>query len=387
MILLPCAIAQEIVIVTTRSFGSGPNEAAAVKNAVVEAIGRVSGEQITARSVAETGSRESSAGASEFKANYDQRIDSLIRGVVKSSRTLSVGRDPVSNLYKAEVEVGVATFKHSEQLERIKLAIILGAQGLPSSLGSDPASFVQALINGASDKLVTAQKFAVLDRQQRDLAQTEFRRITSGRAAIENNVRLQSAAIADFLVVLEVSEYVLGRSVQGSERATAAARAMVYDYTSGQIRQTINARATRLLRAGSNLGLAEQLGAELAEKIIENVFPARIIATESGNAIINAGFGQFDVGDLVEVRRQGQALRDPYTQESLGVSETPVSQGVIRMVMPKTAVVQITSGERLGDLGTSNYVIRRRLGPDTPTGAGEPSQSLLKKGKKNDDDW
>jgi nucleoid DNA-binding protein len=162
---------------------------------------------------------------------------------------------------------------------------------------------------------------------------------------------------------------------------------MVYDYTSGQIRQTINARATRLLRAGSNLGLAEQLGAELAEKIIENVFPARIIATESGNAIINAGFGQFDVGDLVEVRRQGQPLRDPYTQESLGVSETPVSQGVIRMVMPKTAVVQITSGERLGDLGTSNYVIRRRLGPDTPTGAGEPSQSLLKKGKKNDDDW
>jgi hypothetical protein len=378
--------AQEIVIVTVRSYGNGLTEAAAIKDAIVEAVGQVSGERITARSVAETSSKESSSGQSEFKANFDQRIDSLIRGVVKSSRTLNVARDPGTNLFKAEVEVGVATFRQSEQLKRIKIAIVQGPLALPRNLGAEASAFVQALINGASDKLVTAQKFAILDRQQQAAAQREYSLITSGRTGVENQVRLQSAAVADFLVVVDVSEYVPGKSIMGSDRAKATARAIVYDYTSGQIRQSVNATATRLMRDGSNLPLGFQLGAELGERIIENVFPARVIAMEADRPIINAGLGQFDVGDPVEILRQGKALRDPYTQESLGASEIPVAQGMVEMVMPKSAVIRLTGGERLGDLKSVNFVVRRGRGPAAPN-ASETRSPPAKKGKKDDDDW
>jgi hypothetical protein len=378
--------AQQVVIVTVKSYGNGLTEAAAIKDAIVEAVGQVSGERITSRRTAETSSSESSNGASEFKASFDQRVDSLIRGVVKSSRTLSVNRDAVTNLFKAEVEVGVSTFKQSEQLKRIKLAIVQGSMGLPRSLGSDTQSFMQALINGASDKLVTAQKFAILDRQQREAAQKEYSLITSGRTGVENYVRLQSAAVADFLVVIDVSEYVPGKSILGSDRAKAVARAIVYDYTSGQIRQSVNATSTRIMRDGSNVGLGSQLGAELAERIIENVFPARVIAIEADRPIINAGFGQFDVGDLVQVLRQGKALKDPYTQESLGSAEIPVAHGVIEMVMPKAAIVKISSGDRLSDLKTVSYIVRRSNAP--PSNAqGDISSNPPKKGKKDDDSW
>lgn len=378
--------AQEVVIVKVRSYGNGLTEAAAIKDAIVEAVGQVSGERITSRRTAETSSNESSNGTSEFKASFDQKIDSLIRGVVKSSRTLTVSRDPITNLYKAEVEVGVSTFKQSEQLKRIKLAIVQGSMSLPRGLAADSQSFFQALINGASDKLVTAQKFAILDRQQRDSAQREYSLITLGRTGVENYVRLQSTAVADFLVVIDVSDYVPGKSVLGSDRAKASARAIVYDYTSGQIRQSVNATATRIMRDGSNAALGAQLGAELAERIIENVFPARVIAIEADRPIINAGFGQFDVGDQVQIFRQGKSLKDPYTRESLGVAEIPVAQGVIEMVMPKAAIIKITSVDRLTDINTVSYIVRRSNIQVSPV-QGEKSSNTTKKGKQDDDNW
>lgn len=376
--------AQEIVIVTVKSYGQGMTEGAAVKDAVVEAVGRVSGERINAQSETRTRSVESTSGTAEHAASYQQRIDTLIRGVVKSSRTLSVERDPVAGVFKAEVEVGVATFRQSEQLKRVKLTVVMGSQGVPQSL-SNSGAFTQALLNSASDQLVSSRKFAVLERQQQEATQREFGRITSGGAPVENYVRMQSSAIADFLIVVDMSEYVPGKSVLGSDRAKASARAVVYDYTSGQIRQAVTSTASRVLRNGSTVELATQLGADLAEQIIDNVFPARVIAFESGNPIINAGFGQFEVGDPVDLLRQGQALHDPYTKEGLGYAEIHVAKGTIETVMPKTAVIKLMEGERLPDLKRSIYIVRRGPSKATQFKPNLPSTSVQK--GNNNDDW
>lgn len=379
--------AQEIMIVTVKSFGQGMTEAAAIKDAVVEAVGRVSGERISSGSVAQTKSDESTSGKSEHSASFEQRIESLIRGVVKSSRTLSVSRDPVVGVFKAEVEVGVATYRQSEQLKRVKLAVVMGNQGLPRALGDQTVSFTQALLNGASDKLVGSRKFAVLDRQQREAAQREFSRITSGEAAVENYVRVQSAAIADFLIVVDVSEYVPGKSMLGSDRAKASARAIVYDYTSGQIRQAVNTTSMRVMRDGSAVGLGTQLGADLAEQISDNAFPPQVIAIEAGNPIINSGFGQFEVGDAVDLFKQGKALLDPYTRESLGNAEVLVGRAAVETVMPKTSVLKLLGSESIIDLKGSTFIVRRRQiepvsAPHPQTG--NPSISI-QKGKPNDD--
>lgn len=378
--------AQEIVIVTVNSPGQGTTEKAAIKDAVVEAVGRVSGERISSQSVTKTKDEESTSGKSEHSASFEQRIDSLIRGVVKSSRTLSVTHDPVAGVYKAEVEVRVATFRQSDQLKRVKLAVVIGSQGLPRALGDEADSFTRALLNGTSDKFVGSRKFAVLDRQQRDAAQREFSRITSGGAPIENYVRMQSGAIADFLIVVDVSEYLPGKSILGSDRAKASARAMVYDYTSGQIRQSVTASSLRVLRDGSTLGLATQLGADLAEQIIDNVFPPQVIAVEGGNPIINAGFGQFEVGDPVDLFKRGQALRDPYTQESLGAAEVLVAQATVETVMPKTSVLKLAGSEQFTELKGTTFIVRRRQSePGANPSLSETPSISVHKGKQNDD--
>lgn len=369
--------AQEIVIVKVKSFGQGMTEAAAIKDAIVEAIGRVSGERISSSSQSQTKSEESTSGKSNHSVSFEQRIDSLIRGVVKSSTTLSVYRDPIAGVYKAEVEVGVATFKQSEQLNRVKLAVVMGNQPLPRALGESTSTFSQALINGVSDKLVGSRKFAVLDRQQRDVAQREFSRITSGGTPVENFVRLQSGAVADFLVVVDVSDYAPGRSTLGKDTTRATARAMVYDYTSGQIRQAVTASSKSVLRDGSAMELAVQLGGDLAEQIIESVFPAQVIAIEAGNPIINAGFGQFEVGDPVDVFKRGQALLDPYTKERLGHSEVLIGQATVEFVMPRASSIKFAGEVRIAGLQNATYIVRRRSFETAP-----PSKP---KGPKHDD--
>jgi hypothetical protein len=235
--------------------------------------------------------------------------------------------------------------------------------------------------------MVGSRKFAVLDRQQREAAQREFSRITSGGAAIENYVRMQSAAIADFLIVVDVSEYVPSKSLLGSDRAKASARALVYDYTSGQIRQAVNATSMRVVRDGSAVGLATQLGADLAEQIIDNAFPTQVIAIEAGNPIINAGFGQFEVGDSVDLFKQGKAVRDPYTKESLGSTEVFFAQATVDTVMPKTSVLKIIGGERIADLRGSTFIVRRRQSePMAVIPRIQTDTSIsVKKGKQNDD--
>ena len=397
LLWLPWAQAQQVVIVPVRSYGNGETEASAIKDAIVQAIGQVTGERITASSTVQTSSRENNKGLSEHSASVSARIDSLIKGVVKSSTTVSVEKDPATGIYRAAVDVRVASFKGSAQLDRIKLALVMGSQPLPAALTNNAQAFTQALINGVSDKFVTSAKFAVLDRGQQAATQQEFSRITSGSAGVENYVRLQSKAIADFLVIMDISEFTVTPNALGRQRVKAGARAMVYDYTSGQIRQVVSTQSSKLMRDNAVAGVATEMGAELAEKILDNVFPPLVLGFENNTVSVNAGNGQFEVGDVVRLLRRGAALKDPYTKEMLGYAETEVGEGVVESVLPKISIIRAEGlKEKIGNTKNVSIVVRRKA----PTGnasvslqsiaisAQPSSNSNPKKGDKNDDsDW
>jgi hypothetical protein len=397
LLWLPLAQAQQVVIVPVRSYGNGETEASAIKDAIVQAIGQVTGERITASSTVQTSSRENNKGLSEHSASVSARIDSLIKGVVKSSTTVSVEKDPATGIYRAAVDVRVASFKGSAQLDRIKLALVMGSQPLPAALTNNSQAFTQALINGVSDKFVTSAKFAVLDRGQQAATQQEFSRITSGSAGVENYVRLQSKAIADFLVIMDISEFTVTPNALGRQRVKAAARAMVYDYTSGQIRQVVSTQSSKLMRDNAVAGVATEMGAELAEKILDNVFPPLVLGFENNTVSVNAGNGQFEVGDVVRLLRRGAALKDPYTKEMLGYAETEVGEGVVESVLPKISIIRADGlKEKIGNTKNVSIVVRRKAPAGNASvslqsiaiSAQPSSNSNPKKGDKNDDsDW
>lgn len=379
------ALAQEVVLVPVRSYGHGVSEAAAVKDAIVQAVGQVSGERLSAAtSIATSYSEQSSRGA-QHSATIDQRIDSLIRGVVKSSNTVGVEREGDGS-YRATVDVRVASMRQSAQLERVKLAVVPGAQSAPAALGSAAPEFMQALHNGLTDRLVASRKFAVLDRQEQAAVAREFAQIRAGRTGVEELVRLQSAASAEFLVVVSVERFVTAPGLAGSGKARATVRAQLLDYSSGQVRQSVSASGFKTLRAGALAALAADLGARLGHQLVESVFPARVIGADGAAITVSAGEAQFQPGDAVRVYRRGAALTDPDTGESLGFAEHLFGGGRVEQATARVSVVRL-AGQAIepGALKKQVFIVRKdtTAQPD----ANPQLKELQKLGETNDDDW
>ncbi len=375
---------QEVIIVPVRSYGQGANEASAVKDAIVQAIGQVTGEWVKASTSVSLRDAESSNGKSEHSATMDSKIDSLIRGVVKSSQIVSVEKESSTGIYRATVDAKIASFKQSEQLKRIKLAIVLSSHPLPRELAGNAGEFAQALQNGMSDQLVGSRKFAVLDRREQGAVQAEYSNIRSGRTGVEEMVRLQSAVAADFLVIVSVENFTIGQSAIGSTRARVSGRAIVLDYGSGQIRQAVTATGSKTLKSNSLSPIGLQLGASLALQIIENVFPAKVIGIEGAALTINAGNTQFQVGDLVQVYQRGRQLTDPDTGESLGYAETPLTKGVVSQVTAQVSVV--TASQAIATSSQSRLLIVRK-DEDQDVNSVRKLNQPDRKEVKNDSDW
>jgi hypothetical protein len=377
---------QEVVVVPVRSYGQGLTEAAAVKDAIVQAVGQVTGERISASTAVSTRDAESSRG-SEHSASIESTIDSIIRGVVRSSQTISVDRDAVTALYRAAVDVRVASFRKSAQLNRVRLAVVAGNQPLPQSLTGYEQEFVQALLNGLSDQLVASRKFAVLDRREQAAVQAEYSHIRAGKTGVEDFVRLQSAAAADFLVIANVQSFSVGQSAIGSIRAKASARAVVLDYTSGQVRQAVTGTAVKNIKSDSLSPIARQIGANLAQQIIDNAFPAKVIGIEGNAMTVSAGASQFQVGDSVQIYQHGRALKDPDTGESLGFSEIPVAKATVAHVTPYITVVRAggATSFNVTDIHKQTFIVRRDV---TLEVSHQQQLEQLKKGAiTNDSDW
>ena len=384
------AYSQEVAIVTVHSRGHGLTEAAAVKDAIVQAVGQVSGERINAQTTVQTQSRSTTATPTERSRTIDASIESLIRGVVKSSRTISVEPNAEAHNFTAVVDVGVATYRQSAQLNRIRIAVVSGVQPLPASLGQSASNFRDKLITGVSDTFVNSAKFAVLDRQQQSTAQKEYGLIFSGQVGIENYVRLQSKAVADFLIVVDVQNASISTSTLGRQRAKITAHAIVYDYTSSQVRQTVTTDQTRVFRDGAINQIAADVGTDLAQQIIDRTFPALVVGVDGEIAFINAGSGQFEAGERLRFFRRGTPIQDPYTKEAIGFSETLIGEGTVDEVLPKVSMVRI--GALATDIASApaNSVVAHRI-PDDGDSTEKPDPGFAenpnKQSTKRSDKW
>lgn len=382
---LPAA-AQDVVLVPVRSYGQGATEAAAVKDAIVQAVGQVSGERLAAATSITTSSREQTGREAQHSASVEQRIDSLIRGVVKFSNTVVVERDGNGG-YRATVDVRVASLRRSAQLERVKLAVVASRQPLPAALDGAGPEFMRALTNGVADRLVASRKFAVLERQEQEAVEREFGLIRSGRTGVEEFVRLQSAAAAEFLVVVSVADIAVSDKLAGGTRARATVRAQLLDYGSGQVRQAVSAVSTKTVRPGVLAAFGSELGAKLAHQLIESVFPARVIGADGAALTVSAGESQFRRGEAVRVFRRGAALKDPDTGESLGYAEHLVGSGQVEDATDRVSVVRL-AGTQIGPdaLRKQHYIVRKDTAAAVATAAAQV-KAIQQQGETNDEDW
>ena len=338
--------AQEITIVSVRANGQGLTQSSAVKDAILEAVAQVTGQRLESKSTATEKSLESTKSGNQYEAEFSRRVESLIRGVVKNSNTLSVDFDKAAGQYKAVVQVGVATLSKSPQLARPKIAIVPGRSKF--NLDSD-GSLIDALIDAITNTIVPSRKFAVLERTENQAIQREFLVASSSSAAIEESVRLQSTLTADFLLIINITD-IKKIIANGGDRIVLKANIKLIDYSTGQVRYSLSRMIAGSLLANQTEKLvAQRLGRLLGNEMMEYGFPSTVVGIDGKYLTVDAGNSKFQKGDNVGIFLIGSDFEDPNTGESLGGSQREIAKGVIEITAERVSVVIATSG--LSELG------------------------------------
>jgi hypothetical protein len=170
-------------------------------------------------------------------------------------------------------------------------------------------------------------------------------------------------------------------------RAVSTAKGIVIGAAS------INTRISESLLYGQksqqdSYAVYDKIGLEAAQKIIDMVYPARIVSAEP--LVLNRGSNDgVNVGDVYEVKREGKVIKDANGVE-LGRVESSVGSVKLVQVQDTISVLQVVSGnvaqndlavlkqQASGQAATSN---RAKIGSQKSAGQAKPQKATLAVGQ------
>jgi len=98
----------------------------------------------------------------------------------------------------------------------------------------------------------------------------------------------------------------------------------------------------------------EAVGRAFATRVADQVYPA-LVAQRTGDRIYitrgeDAGY---QVGDVLQIIRRGEPIRNPVTHEVIGTAEQPVGEAKVVQVLPRMTIAQVTTASAdvaIGDI-------------------------------------
>jgi len=134
--------------------------------------------------------------------------------------------------------------------------------------------------------------------------------------------------------------------------------AQIIDTTTGAIKTTFYMKSTFATKdevvnstGGSPSAvhftrMAKKVSAQLADQLVDNVFPMRVLNSQNGQVWINRGQdGGLDAGDILNVYHPGVALIDPDTGENLGSAESYAGKIRVDRVNPKFTIANVVEDQ------------------------------------------
>ncbi|MGA1204925.1 MAG: CsgG/HfaB family protein [Opitutales bacterium] len=175
---------------------------------------------------------------------------------------------------------------------------------------------------------------------------------------------------SDYLLVPSIDDYqdLIERATFGGIGATAEKRKIrlgmvcrIYDAASGKLVESTNFQldnknVEKLLENSTRNGsfsddllrkIAEEMGGQIANRVVDVIYPARVMSVVGPQVTINRGDGTgIAVGQKWDIFALGEEMIDPDTGESLGQNEVKVGEITINRVTPKFSTGNI--GENFG---------------------------------------
>lgn len=403
-IAVPVCQAQ-IVYREVLATGNGGDVSSATVDAIEVAISQVGGMKIsTATSLS---MREVTKGAvTTFEQDFKQNIEKMTRGVVKSYSILESGTSPGSGRAFVKIKALIPAYKTSDQLKRLKLAVMPLAVTGSASSKPDAANFAESVSASLEAYLTQTRKFAMIDRRYSVASNHELNRVNSRSAPIEETVKVGMRVGADYIVLAALKEFsaqevqqqrVTGRVVSRMS-APVSIDVRVLDIATGQIKfaQTY-VNPGRIPSSMSLSQYAADIGSDIGQVINVAIYPIAVVSVSGSQVTLNQGGETVQVGRIYRLVSLGQLLIDPYTKESLGEEEKEVAKVEVTSVTDRTATAKVMTGNLPGSVKPGSLLAR--MLPDEPNAVlnvqvslptlpGMSQGSATGKSKaKDDEDW
>lgn len=357
------------------AIGYGSNRTLAVADALVQGLRQVTGVSIDSREVMQSISGRQSASvdgqdshSSSFEVARQGDLSLKTAGVVSRYDVHSVDQEPDGS-YRAEITVHVAKYDRPglPTDSRRTLAVMpFHTEARSFSLLGDatPAARVESeLRNRILDLFTQSRRMNVVDREYgAEFAQEKAIWVGDDSALVER-ARAGNVVGADYIVVGNLRN---ARSTRNVRTLQLTGETITTYSGAGQLDYKIILAATRqvkwsdsitfkysdadirrmLSRHGSTqAGITTELAEQLVNKVLENIYPMRLVAVNGSTVVLNQGGNTLKKGDRLSVYFLGEEMFDPYTGESLGQIEDKVADIEVVRVNPKTSYAKIVKGE------------------------------------------
>jgi hypothetical protein len=271
---------------------------------------------------------------------------------------------------------------YAQAPEKPSVAIKSPVAGEGVSKGSLKSLNLSQLLAEMEASLLATRKFEVVTRQkdklgaireEQEFAQSDF---AKGNAAPEGQLKN-----ANYLIIPVVQHFEFGRSTRPvpnisnkyfrRDSGLLEINAQVLDTASGAIKTTFYLKSSFgtsdevVNSSGGGPGsgyfvtMAKKVAAQMADQLVDTVFPMRILNVQDNQVWINRGAdGGLKVNDTLNVYKPGAELIDPDTGEKLGSAEKLIGKIKVVRVNPKFTIAEVQTKE-MKDPIDKGYIIRK----------------------------
>ena len=274
-------------------------------------------------------------------------------------------------------------------------------QKLKASDQGAMARWVAETVEGQlMDALQNTRKFEIVARHDLDelFKEQDMRRGVIIDDADQKGARPGKIKGLQYLVVTSIDDLMdTEQSIYSADMGMAVNKRLlrmsaivrIYDTTTGVVKESISVpvqmESAGTVRAvagdqmrnpkasddGAYVAMVNQLSQRVSQRVVDVIFPAKVIAVTGGYVTLNRGQGTaIDRNQVWEVYAAGRELKDPDTGEALGQEEMKVGEVVVVDVTPKFSKGQMF-GENRGIAVGNVARIKMQAPAAAPAGAGQ----------------
>ncbi len=391
-------------IKTVHGRGRNADYRTAVYEALVQAMSQVQGVSLQdSRDVAMDSlkqlksTKQGEDNIDELRESLKQNVSAQTKGRVLSYEITSEKHDEAMGLWYIELDAKVpGQYTVGLPADNRRRMIVMPFRSLTDKVTVfgqtlQMGNTCETIAAGLNENLVQTRRFTMLDRAFNGETMAELSRLNLENASAGDFGRFQQLLVTDYMVIGTVKMYPSPAASYNQWTGTTTANDGPFIEISYRV---ILVPTSQLKWAGtiivpysacrgdsidtalaSGMSVASQ---EICHDIVNNIYPIRVTAKTTFELVLNQGGKNIRAGEVFDVFRQGEAIIDVTSGETLGAPEEKIASIQVTRVDPKMSYARVIGDGTPFEGIPVGAVVRRTTGeigePPPPTGAVTPVQ-------------